>query len=79
MKKANNIGQHIAQLRALRGLSQKETVRKIQCLSGKDSGMTIQMLKNIETGRTSVLHWQIIALHAVFRCTYEDIFIGPKG
>jgi hypothetical protein len=35
-------------------------------------------LKNIETGRTSALDWQIWALHAVFRCTYEDIFVGPK-
>ena len=78
MKRTNDIGQNIAKIRVLRGLSQEATVAKIQCLGGEGYKMTLQMLKNIETGRTNVYHWQIRNIRAVFRCTYEDIFLGPK-
>lgn len=62
----------------LRGLSQEATVAKIQCLGGEGYRMTVQMLKNIETGRTSVIHWQIRSLRTVFRCSFDDIFLGPN-
>ena len=78
MRRANDIGQHIAKLRVQRGLSQEATVAKIQCLGGEGYRMTVQILKNIETGRTSVIHWQIRGLRTVLRCTYDDIFLGPK-
>lgn len=78
MEQANDIGRHIAKLRMLRGLSQEATVAKIQCLGGEGYRMTVQMLKNIETGRTSVIHWQIRNLRTVFRCSFDDIFLGPK-
>lgn len=78
MQQANDIGRHIAKLRVLRGLSQEATVAKIQCLGGEGYRMTVQMLKNIETGRTNVYHWHIRGLRTVFRCSYDDIFLGPK-
>ena len=78
MKRANDIGQHIAKLRVLRGLSQEAAVARIQCLGGEGYRMTVQMLKNIETGRTNVHHWQIRLLRIVLRCSFDDIFLGPK-
>ena len=78
MKQANDIGRHITKLRMMRGLSQEATVAKIQCLGGEGYRMTVQILKNIETGRTSVIHWQIRSLRTVLHCTFDDIFLGPK-
>lgn len=78
MKQANDIGRHITKLRMMRGLSQEATVAKIQCLGGEGYRMTVQILKNIETGRTSVIHWQIRSLRTVLRCSYDDIFTGPQ-
>ncbi len=78
MRQANDIGRHIAKLRVLRGLSQEATVAKIQCLGGEGYRMTVQILKNIETGRTNVIHWQIRGLRTVLHCSYDDIFLGPK-
>ncbi len=78
MKRANDIGQHIAKLRVLRGWSQETTVAKVQCLGGEGYRLTLQILKNIETGRTNVYHWQIRGLRAVFHCSFDDIFLGPK-
>lgn len=62
----------------IRGLSQEATVAKIQCLGGEGYRMTVQILKNIETGRTSVIHWQIRSLRTVLHCSYDDIFMGPQ-
>jgi len=78
VKRANDIGQHIAKLRMLRGLSQEATVAKIQCLKGQGYRMTVQILKNIETGRTNVYDWQIRLLRIALRCSFDDIFLGPK-
>jgi transcriptional regulator with XRE-family HTH domain len=78
VKRANDIGQHIAKIRVLRGLSQEATVAKIQCLGGDGYRMTVQMLKNIETGRTNVYHWHIRNIRTVLRCSYDEIFLGPK-
>jgi hypothetical protein len=36
------------------------------------------MLKNIETGRTNVYHWHIRNIRTVLRCSYDEIFLGPK-
>jgi hypothetical protein len=79
VKQANDIGRHITKLRMLRGLSQEATVAKIQCLGGEGYRMTVQILKNIETGRTSVIHWQIRSLRTVLHCSYDDIFLGPNA
>ena len=78
MKRANDIGQHIAKIRRMRDLSQEATIAKIQCLGGEGYDMTVQMLKNIESGRTKVYHWQIRCIREGLRCTYEEIFLGPS-
>jgi hypothetical protein len=36
------------------------------------------MLKNIETGRTNGYHWHIRNIRTVLRCSYDEIFLGPK-
>ena len=76
MKRANDIGQHIAKLRVLRGLSQEAVVARIQCLGGE--GYRFRCSKRIETGRTNVEHWEIRLLRIVLRCSFDDIFLGPK-
>lgn len=78
VKRANDIGQHIAKIRMLRGLSQEAVVAKIQCLGGEGYNMTVQMLKNIETGRTNAYHWHIRNIRNALHCSFDEIFLGPK-
>ena len=78
MKRANDIGQHVAKLRRLRGWSQETMAAKIQCLGGKFYEMTRQMIANIESGRANVYHWQIRGIHNVLGCTFDEIFQGPN-
>ncbi len=78
MKRANDIGQHIAKLRRMRGWSQETLAAKIQCLGGQYWEMTRQVLGNIESGRRNVYHWHIQGIRAALDCAYDDIFNGPK-
>ena len=55
-----------------------KSLSKIQCLGGEGYDMTVQMLKNIESGRTKVYHWQIRCIRTGLQCTFDDIFLGPK-
>ncbi|HTQ51857.1 MAG TPA: helix-turn-helix transcriptional regulator [Candidatus Acidoferrales bacterium] len=73
--KANHIGQNVAKLRALRGLTQEQLAAKVQI---NESNMTRQVIANIESGRRSVSENQIRHLAKVFRCSFDDIFLGPR-
>jgi len=76
VKRVNDIGQNIVKIRVHRGLTQDQTVARIQCLGKEGLKFTIQMLKNIETGRTGVNHWQLRCLCEALHCTPNDIFFG---
>jgi len=73
--KANHIGQHVTKLRTLRGLTQEELAAKLQ-ING--SNMTRQVIANIESGRRTVSENQIRHLTKVLRCSFDDIFLGPR-
>jgi len=77
VKRASHIGRHIARLRTMRGWSQETMAAKMQCLGGKAYDMTRPIIGNIESGRHNIYHWQIEAIHDVFGCTYDEIFLGP--
>ena len=73
--KANHIGQNVVKLRALRSLTQEQLAAKVQ-INGSD--MTRQVIANIESGRRSVSEDQIRHLAKVFRCSFDEIFFGPR-
>ena len=77
MNRSNEIGRNITKLRLLKGWSQELMATKMQCLGKRAYEMTRQVLGNIECGRTNIYHWQIIAIHNVLGCSYDDIFLGP--
>jgi transcriptional regulator with XRE-family HTH domain len=74
-RKANQIGQNIAKLRARLGLTQEQLAARLQ-INGSD--MTRQVVANIESGRRSVNEDQIRHLRRALRCSYDDIFLGPR-
>lgn len=78
MKRANDIGRHIAKLRRLQGWTQDMMASRMQCLGERGYEITRQILGNIECGRTNIYHWQIEVIRNVLGCSFDEIFLGTK-
>lgn len=77
MKRANDIGQHIAKIRHERGWTQEVMVARIQCIPGGEYyTFTRQILGNLEAGRTRAYEWHLRGIQAVFGCSYDEILTG---
>ncbi len=77
MKRANDIGQHIAKMRHERGWTQEVMVARIQCIpGGKYHSFTRQILGNLEAGRTRAYEWHLRGIQVVLGCTYDEILTG---
>ena len=77
MKRANDIGQHIAKMRHERGWTQEVMVARIQCIpGGKYHSFTRQILGNLEAGRTRAYEWHLRGIQNVLGCSYDEILTG---
>jgi transcriptional regulator with XRE-family HTH domain len=74
-RKANQIGQNVAKIRARLGLTQEQLEARLQ-ING--SNMTRQVVANIESGRRSANEDQIRDLRKALRCSFDDIFLGLR-
>lgn len=77
MKRANDIGQHIAKMRQRRGWTQEDMAARIQCIpGGKYYAFTRQILGNLEAGRTRAYEWHLRGIQFVLGCSYDEILTG---
>ena len=71
------LGQNIRRIRAERGLTQEQTVAKLQVLGSPLSRSTYSL---IEMGRGNLFVNDLVALKMVFQVDYDEFFrgIGPS-
>lgn len=68
-----NLGENIRQLRLSCGLTQEQTVARLQVLGSPISRSTYSL---IEMGRGNIYTSDLVGLKTVFNASYDDFFTG---
>lgn len=65
------LGRNIQQIRQMRGLTQEQTVAKLQVLGSPLSRSTFSL---IEMGRGNIFASDLVALQMIFKVDYQEFF-----